>query len=233
MPASMSVPDRYRHAEIAPATSPSVISRMRAPVVPDVLDQLGVPRAVQDADRHVAHRQALDLGDRPDVLGDRRGDVQHVRGVGSDGDLVHVEDRRRVEHRPAFGHRQHRDRVGHALAHQRGAVDRVDGEVALRAVAVADLFAVVEHRRVVLLALADDDDAAHRHRVDQLAHRVDRGAVAALLVAASHPAAGGHRAGLGDPHQLQGQVAVRGLAARARVGLPLAPARGRRGTRPG
>ena len=31
MPASMSVPELGRHAEIAPATSPSEISRMRAP----------------------------------------------------------------------------------------------------------------------------------------------------------------------------------------------------------
>ena len=32
IPASMSVPEPGRHAEIAPATSPSVISRIRAPV---------------------------------------------------------------------------------------------------------------------------------------------------------------------------------------------------------
>ena len=146
-----------------------------------------------------------------------RGDVQHVRGVGPDGDLVHVEHRRRVEHRAAVGHRQHRDGVGHALAHQRGAVDRVDGEVALRAVAVADLFAVVQHRRLVFFALADDHHAAHRHRVDQLADRVDRRAVAALLVAAAHPAAGGHGAGLGDPDQFHGQVAVWGFAACAHL----------------
>ena len=83
-------------------------------------------------------------------------------------------------------------------------------------VAVADLFAVVEHRGVVLLALADDHDAAHRHRVDQLAHGVDGGAVAALLVAAADPAAGGHGAGLGDPDEFEGEVAVGGFAARGR-----------------
>ena len=165
-------------------------------------------------DRHVGDGQAFDLGDRADVLGDRRGDVEDVRGVGADGDLVHVEHRRRVEHRAAVGHREHRDGVGHALAHQRGAVDRVDGEVAVRAVAVADLFAVVEHRRVVLLALADHHDAAHRHRVHQLAHGVDGRAVAALLVAAADPATRGHRAGLGDPDELEGEVAVRGFTTR-------------------
>ena len=62
----------------------------------------------------------------------------------------------------------------------------------------AHLFAVVEHRRLVLLALADHDDAAHRHRREQLAHRVDRRAVAAVLVTAADPATGGQRRGLGD-----------------------------------
>ena len=61
---------------------------------------------------------------------------------------------------------------------------------------------------MVLLALADDDHAAHGDRVDQFAHRVDGGPVAALLVAAAHPAAGGHGTGLGDPYQLERQVAV-------------------------
>ena len=79
----------------------------------------------------------------------------------------------------------------------------------MRTQPVADLFAVVEHWRFVFFALADDDHAAHRHRGDELAHRVDGGTVAAFLVAAAHPAAGRHRAGLGDSHQLQGQVAIR------------------------
>ena len=179
--------------------------------VADICDQLLVPRPVQDAHRQVGHRHALGLGDLADVLADRGGDVDGVDGVGPDGDLVHVEHRRRVEHGAALGHCQHRDRVRQALAHQRRAVDRVDGEVAVRPVAVADLLAVVEHRRVVLLALADHHDAAHRHRVDQLAHRVDGGAVAALLVAAAYPAARRHRAGFGHPDELEGEVAVGGF----------------------
>ena len=73
---------------------------------------------------------------------------------------------------------------------------------------VADLLAVVEHRRLVLLALADDDDAAHADGADQRAHGVDGGAVAAVLVAAADPAAGGHGGGLGDADQLEGEVAV-------------------------
>ena len=38
-------------------------------------------------------------------------------------------------------------------------------------VPVADLLAVEEHRRLVLLALADHDDAGHRDRVEHGAHR--------------------------------------------------------------
>ena len=84
--------------------------------------------------------------------------------------------------------------------------------------AVADLLAVVEHRRLVLLALADDDDAAHRDGADQRAHGVDGRAVAAVLVAAPDPAAGGHRGGLGDPDELEGEVAVRRLRSTASAG---------------
>ena len=212
-----------RAAAMAPATSPSVMNLIRAPASRISCDQLLVARAVEDADGDVAGRALLGLRDPADVLGDRGGDVDDVGGGRTGGDLLHVEDRRRVEHRAAVGHRHDRDRVGHALGHQRRAVDRVDRDVALGALPVADLLAVVEHRRVVLLALADDDDALHAHRADQRAHRVDRGAVAAVLVAAADPPARGHRGRLGDPHQLEGQVAVR----RRPVG-PEAAARGAR-----
>lgn len=231
IPASRSVPECGRHAEIAPATSPSVISRIRAPVARTSWMELRVPRPVQDAHRHVSHRQVLDLGDRSDVFRDRRGDIQHVCGIGADGDFVHVEHRRRVEHGAAIGYRQHRDGVGHALAHQRGAVNGVDGKVAFRSVAVAHFFAVVEHWCVVLFAFADDHHPAHGNRVDQFAHRVDRRAVAALLVAAAYPAARGHGSGLGHPDQLHGQVAVRGFPARwPGVRRVVAGHRGRRRT---
>ena len=43
------------------------------------------------------------------------------------------------------------------------ALERVHGDVHQRRGAVADVLAVVEHRRLVLLALADHDDAVHRH----------------------------------------------------------------------
>src|SRR4029453_4681690 len=94
---------------------------------------------------------------------------------------------------------------------QAGPVDRVDGDVARGALTGPDRLAVVEHRGLVLLALADHDDAVHRDRVDHQAHRVDGGLIGCHLVAAAHPSARGERGGLGDPDELQGDVAVRTL----------------------
>src|SRR5581483_7947079 len=116
-----------------------------------LLDELGVPGPVEDADRHVGDPGPLHLRDAAQVLAYPRVDVDHVDAVRADRELLHVEDRTGVEHRAAFGDRQHGHRVGHALGHQRRTVDRVHGDVDLGPGAVADLLAVVEHRRVVLL----------------------------------------------------------------------------------
>jgi hypothetical protein len=101
---------------------------------------------------------------------------------------VHVERRAREEHRPALGDRDDGDGVRPARGGQVRPLDRVDGDVDRGPVAAADSLAVVEHGRLVLLALADDDDAVHRHGVENEAHRVDGGAVGALLLAAADPA---------------------------------------------
>ena len=89
-----------------------------------------------------------------------------------------------------------------------GAVDRVDRDVDSGSGAVADLLAVVQHGRLVLLALADHDGAVHRHRVDHQAHRVDRGAVGRDLVAVADPPSRRQGGGFGDADELQGKVAV-------------------------
>ena len=70
------------------------------------------------------------------------------------------------------------------------------------------MLAVVEHRRLVLLALADHDDAVHRDGVEHVAHRVDGGLVGGDLVARAHEAGGGERGGLGDADELEGEVAI-------------------------
>ena len=78
---------------------------------------------------------------------------------------------------------------------------------------VAHLLAVVEHRGLVLLAFPDHHHAAHRHARDHVPHGVDGRAVAALLVAPPRPPTGGQRRRLGDPHQVQPEVAIGELVA--------------------
>ena len=91
---------------------------------------------------------------------------------------------------------------------ERGAVDRVHGDVGLGRGAVPDPLAVEEHRRVVLLPLADDHHAVHGDRRQHDAHGVDRRTVRPFLVAPAHPPGRGQRRGLGDPDEFHGQVAV-------------------------
>ena len=136
-------------------------------------------------------------------------EAEQVGGPRAGGDLLHVEDGPGIEHRAALRERDHREGRGHPPGGQGGPLERIDRDVHSWRAAVADLLAVVEHRRLVLLALADHDDAVHRHGVEHQPHRVDRGAVGALLLAAADPAAGGERARLGDADELERQVAVR------------------------
>ena len=89
-----------------------------------------------------------------------------------------------------------------------GALERVDRDVDLRRRAVADLLAVVEHRRLVLLALPDHHDAVHPDRVEHVAHAVDRGLVGRLLVAPADQRRGRQGGGLGDADELEREVAV-------------------------
>ena len=129
-------------------------------------------------------RSATSAVSRPAAARGRAG-----RDVGAAGDLLHVDAGARVEHGAALGQRDHRQGVRLAARGERRSLQRVDRDVDVRRAAVADLLAVVEHRRLVLLALADHDDAVHRHRVEREAHRVDGGLVGGLLVAAARPSA--------------------------------------------
>src|SRR6478736_2516918 len=162
--------------------------------VADLLGEVVVARTVQHDDGDVGRGLPLGLGDAPDVLGDREPDVDDVGRVG---------------HRAAVGDGHDGDGVVHALGGQRGAVDRVDGDVDLGAGAVTDLLAVEEHRRVVLLTLPDDDDPAHADGRDHRAHGLDGGTVCLVLLAAADPTASGHGCRLGHPDQLESEVAIR------------------------
>ncbi len=119
---------------------------------------------IQDDGCDVRHRLALRLRDGCEVFGHRGFDVDHSDAFRTCGDLVHVHDAARRIHRSTVGESDHRQGSPHAARCECRSIDRVDGDVDLRSRSVADPLAVVEHRRLVLLALADDDDAVHVDR---------------------------------------------------------------------
>ena len=180
-PSSTSMPVAGSAVAIAPPTSPSVISRMRTPALRTSATSSswrGRSRmtAVRSADAH-----ALGLGDRRQVVGGAAADVDRAARDRPDRDLVHVRVGR-VQELAVLGHRDDGQRVVDAVGAQVGALQRIDGDVDLGRVrvAVADLLADVEHRRLVALALADDDAAADVHVAEGAAHGLGGGAVGAV-----------------------------------------------------
>ena len=77
-------------------------------------------------------------------------------------------------------------------------------------VAVADLLADVEHRRLVALTLADDDAPTDVHVAKRAAHRLDGGAVGAVAIAETDEACGGQRRRLGDANDFESEVSIHG-----------------------
>ena len=127
---------------------------------------------------------------------------------GPHAELVHVHARTGVEHGSAFGERDDSEGVALAARSEAGAVDRVHRDVDLGPVAVTDVLAVVEHRRFVLLALADDDNPVDADRSEHVAHRVDGGLVGGFLVAAADPSSGAEGRGFRDPDELHREIAI-------------------------
>lgn len=92
--------------------------------------------------------------------------------------------------RTALGNRNHGNRTRHALGEQRGALDRVDGDINFGRIAGTHLLADIQHRRFVLFSFADHHHAIHRHRVERKAHCIDRRLIGGILVATTHEAGG-------------------------------------------
>ena len=183
---------------------------MRAPAGAHLVDQLGVAGTVEDDDGEVA--DAPPASPWPPSAGSASASrVMSIAptALGTDGDLLHVVRRAGVEHRAPLADGDHRQGVAAALGGERGAVDRVDGDV--------DQRAGCRRRRCSPLKSIGASSFSPSpmttmpsivHRRQDGAHRLDRGAVGAVLVAPPDPA--GRRQGrrLGDPDQLHGQVAV-------------------------
>ena len=72
----------------------------------------------------------------------------------------------------------------------------------------ADLLADVEHRRLVALALADDDRAVDRHRVHLAPHRLDRHLVGLVPVALPHRVRAGDGRLLDDAQEVEREIGV-------------------------
>jgi hypothetical protein len=152
-----------------------------------------VARLVEDQDRQVARRLAQRGGDAlHDALG-VLAQIDRVAGCSAHDELVHVVPRARRPQLALAGHADRRQRAGQLVRAEVGALDRIDGDVKARARVGADLLAVEEHRRVVLLTFADDDDPAARDVAEHVAHRLRGGAVGCLAVAAAGPVPRGDR----------------------------------------
>ncbi len=171
-------------------------------------DQVVVAVALEDDDGEVVDVDVLRLGHALEVLRRGRVDVDRVGRFRPHRDLVHVQRGAGEEQRSPLRDRDHRDRVRHPEGRQPRSLQRIDRDVHLGAGAVADLLAVEEHRRLVLLALADDDDAAHRDRVQHQPHRVDRCLVGGDLVASTDPARCERGRRLRDADELEREVPV-------------------------
>ena len=176
----MSMPVTSGSAQcITPATSPSVISRIAAPV-PRTSSIIVWWRGRSRMQTVMSDgRQPLAW---PAPRPARRVHVQRHDPLGvarPDGELVHV-DIGRVQHRAARPHGDHGQRVRHVLGGQRGAFQRVERDVHRGAGAVAHLFADEQHRGLVALALADHHDTGNVELVELVAHGVHRGLVGGL-----------------------------------------------------
>ena len=172
------------------------------------LDQAGMARPVENADRKILDRNALGLGECGKVLGRGRVEIDEaVRVAAPDSDLFHV-DVGHLEEAAAGRHGNDRQRVRQVLGAQGRAFQRHGGDVDLRAVESTDLLADIEMVDGILSALADDDGTVDRQVIELALHGVDGGKIGGALIAAAPHTGGGHRGALGDPDQLDGQDTV-------------------------
>ena len=194
---------------MTPATSPSVISRTAAPVLRTA--------AIRSAWRGRSRMQAvisaglhaLGLGEPADVLLGRRVEIDDaLRDSPDRWRSCPCRRRARCSSVPPSAMAMRRDRARHVLGAERRAFERIDRDVDLGAVLVADLLADEQHRRLVALALADHHRAVDRQLVELAPHGVDRGLVGGLLVAAAAQPRRRHRRALGHAHDLERQDAL-------------------------
>ncbi len=147
------------------------------------------------------------------ILGDRRVEAHRVLRARPHHELLHI-NIGRVQQTPPFGRRKHGNRVGGSRRAQVRALEGINGDVDLGVangswatdvlrMDHADLFADVEHRRLVTLALADDDRAVDRHGIHHTAHRFDGDLVRLVPVTLPHGMRAGNGGLLDDTQELE------------------------------
>ena len=174
-----------------------------------------VSRPFEDDHGDVADLPAERLGDPAEVLGRGGADVDLAGRDRSDAQLLHVRVGR-VGEAAGLGCREDGDGAGLAVGDEVGALERVHRDVDPRDVVATgprptDTLADVEHRRLVTLALADHDPPGEVDLVHRPAHRLGRGGVGGILLAATHEPRRLDRRRLGHPDHLQREQLFHGL----------------------
>ena len=171
-------------------------------------NDLGVPGPVEHTDRDLIRRHPLRLGERLDVVGGTLVQVDDPGRISrATGDLVHI-GVRRIQHRALRRPGHHRQRIRHGLGRERRALKRIQRNIDLVLAALADLFPDVQHRRLVTFTLADHDFPIDIQIIQGRAHRINRGLVRLLFVAAPNEFPGGDGGNLGDADRIQHQAAI-------------------------
>src|SRR6185437_15367279 len=150
---------------------------------------------------------ALGSGQRKNVLSRRRIKVNRsFRITWTNRDFVHVAVWR-VQQRAGVGHGQGRNRARHIFGAKCRALERVDGDVDLRAPFGSYFFTDEQHGRFVHLALADHDRAIDQQFVELAAHGVHCRLVGRLILAMAAQTRGGHRGAFGNSYDLKAEDA--------------------------
>ena len=120
---------------------------------------------------------------------------------------------------PASATAKRGDGAGHVLGAQRGAFQRIDGNIDFRTAFGADLLADEQHRRFVHLAFADHDGAVDGERRKLAPHGVDGGPIGFLLRSAAAQPRRGDRGAFGDADDFERQSALKALVRARRISM--------------
>jgi len=166
------------------------------------------PSPFEDHDRDVGDIPPERGRDPLQVLGRAIADVDLAGRDRPDAQLLEIRVRG-VDQAALLRGGEDRDRAGLAVGDEVRPLERVDGDVDLGVVLdtrrrpAPDRLADPEHRRLVALALADDDRAGKLDLVHGRAHRLDCRPVGLVLLAATHEPGRRERGRLGDANHLE------------------------------